>query len=139
MGHTIDYILKVEYLLSPLHRIRALEGAFCNTRGGIGKNVESDLVQEHSVRNQKNLIRHLGSNKSERAITRSTIAAGAVTNIIDQVDESLKLYRPRGKHHKSKSIKDEEIVAKSLRELRPCKIVYLAGNVMVLQTSKRAL
>lgn len=30
-----------------------LEGSLTNTKSGIGKNVESDLVQEHSVCSQK--------------------------------------------------------------------------------------
>lgn len=39
----IDFILKCEYLLSPLQKIRVLEGAFTNLRGGAGNNIESDF------------------------------------------------------------------------------------------------
>lgn len=51
----IDYILKCDRMPSPLQRIRVLEGegSLTNTKSGIGKNVESDLVREHSVCSQK--------------------------------------------------------------------------------------
>lgn len=63
----IDFVLKCEYLLSPLQRTRVLKGSFVNIHGGKGRNVESDLVQEHSVCNQKSLIKTLGANKSEKS------------------------------------------------------------------------
>lgn len=53
----IDYILKCDRMPSPLQRIRVLEGegSLTNTKSGIGKNIESDLVREHSVWSQKNI------------------------------------------------------------------------------------
>lgn len=74
MVEHIDFVLKCEHLLSPLQRMRVLEGSFVNIYGGKGQNVESDLVQEHSVCNQKSLIKTLGANKTERAISRVTSA-----------------------------------------------------------------
>ena len=59
----INYCIQVECLLSPLQKLRVLEGSFVNVRGGHNNNVESDLLQEHSVRNQKTLIKQLGANK----------------------------------------------------------------------------
>jgi hypothetical protein len=85
----IDYVLKCEYLSSPLQRIRVLEGSFVNVRGGLGKNVESDLVQEHSVCNQKSLIKTLGANKTETSITRVTRSADALVEICFQFDSSI--------------------------------------------------
>lgn len=41
-----------------------LEGSYVNIKGGKGNNVESDLAQEHSVSNQKALIKSLVANKS---------------------------------------------------------------------------
>lgn len=60
----INYVLKCKYLLSPLQKMRVLEGSYVNINGGQGQNVESDLTQEHSVCNQKMLIKSLGANKS---------------------------------------------------------------------------
>ncbi|XP_052072085.1 uncharacterized protein LOC127710328 [Mytilus californianus] len=56
----INTILQVDHLSSPHMKMRQLEGAFVNTKGGNGKNKEADLVQEHAIRNQKDLIRGLG-------------------------------------------------------------------------------
>lgn len=56
----VNTILQVNFLLSPHTKMRVLEGAFVNTKGGNGKNKEADLVQEHAIRNQKDIIRGLG-------------------------------------------------------------------------------
>lgn len=87
----IDYVLKCKYLLSPLQRMRVLEGSYVNINGGQGQNVESDLTQEHSVCNQKMLIKSLGANKSENAIKRVTGAAETISNICEKFDKSLNI------------------------------------------------
>ncbi|CAG2255114.1 unnamed protein product [Mytilus edulis] len=51
----VNTILQVNFLLSQHTKMRVLEGAFVNTKGGNGKNNEADLVQEHAIRNQKNI------------------------------------------------------------------------------------
>ena len=102
-----------------MDRMRVLEGAFTNLRGGIGCNIESDLVQENSVRNQKDLIRSLGANKTDKAILRSTKAADIVVDICDKIDSSVALKKTSSRHHTPRATKDEELIAKSLRELRP--------------------
>lgn len=115
----IDYILKSEVLSSPLQRIRILEGSFTNCHGGIGKNVESDLVQEHSVCNQKKLIKSLGANKSEQAISRVTKSADAIHQICSNFDASIELQPKSGRHSKPFSEVDETRLHKILRKLRP--------------------
>lgn len=77
----MDYLLKTEKLLSPLQRIRVLEGSYVNILCGHGNNVECDLVQEHSVCNQKALIKALGANKSETFIYRMTASADAIDEV----------------------------------------------------------
>lgn len=77
----MDYLLKTEKLLSPLQRIRVLEGSYVNNLCGHGNNVECDLVQEHSVCNQKALIKALGANKSEKSISRVTASADAIDEV----------------------------------------------------------
>lgn len=115
----IDFVLKCEYLLSPLQSMRVKEGSFVNIYGGKGRNVESDLVQEHSVCNQKSLIKTLGANKTERAISRVTSAADTFTSICLKFDESVQL-KPKGARH-SKKVNEQEhsIISKQLRKLRP--------------------
>lgn len=71
----IDYILKCDRMPSPLQRIRVLEGSLTNTKSGIGKNVESDLVQEHVFAAKKHIIKSIGANKTEQSISRVTRSA----------------------------------------------------------------
>ena len=84
-------------------------------RGGLGMNIESDLVQENSVRNQKDLIRALGANKTEKAIKRSTRAADTVAAICSHVDDSVSVRRQSSRHQAPRSCKDEAVVYGSLR------------------------
>lgn len=115
----IDYILKCDHMLSPLQRIRVLEGSFTNTKGGIGKNVESDLVQEHSVCSQKHLIKSLGANKTEQSISRVTRSADAIDEICSNFDSSILLNPKSGRHSKTVTEADEIRLSKELRKLRP--------------------
>ncbi|XP_052675768.1 uncharacterized protein LOC128157314 [Crassostrea angulata] len=115
----IDYVLKCKYLLSPLQRMRVLEGSYVNINGGQGQNVESDLTQEHSVCNQKMLIKSLGANKSENAIKRVTGAAETISNICEKFDESLNIKPKSGSHSRPLNESDQKLVSRTLRRLRP--------------------
>lgn len=113
-----DYLLKTEHFLSLLQRIRVLEGSYVNIEGGQGKNVESDLVQEHSVCNQKHLIRSLGANKSETSISRVTKSADVIFDICSKFDSSIDL-KPNSAQQPVKACEnDDETVYKKLRTLR---------------------
>ena len=87
----IHYILQCEYQLSPMDRIRVLEGSYVNLRGGKGSNVEADLVQEHHIRYQKDLIKGLGANKTELAIKRATGTYLFFFRILDKWLEQLEI------------------------------------------------
>lgn len=115
----VDYLLKTEFFLSPLQRIRVLEGSYVNIWGGHGKNVECDLVQEHSVCNQKALIKALGANKSDKSISRVTVSADAIDEICTKFDESVILKPKSGRHSSTVSETDKDTVYKKLRDLRP--------------------
>lgn len=115
----IDYIIKVEHLLSPLNKMRVLEGSYCNMRGGTGNNVEQDLVQEHSVRNAKTLIKQLGANKTEKAIIRCTGAADITMDIVKNLDSALSMRTQSSRHSKLICEKDIKEVEQTLRQARP--------------------
>ena len=102
----LDYLRKVCYTLSPQQRLRTLEGSFVNSFGGKGNNVEADLRQEHSVCNSKELIRQLGANKTESAITRVTGAADTVSKLVDYINYSME--KPSGFAQHKKPVSDEE-------------------------------
>ncbi|KAK3108378.1 hypothetical protein FSP39_006644, partial [Pinctada imbricata] len=114
----VNYILQYEFA-SPLNKMRILEGSFINRRGGVGRNVEADLIQEHSVRHQKELIRGLGANKSEAAIKRITNASNLLSSIISNFDESLKVPQ-KGPHHTPSFNQDDvKIIRQAIEGVKP--------------------
>ena len=115
----INYIVTVEHGLSPLMKLRVLEGSFVNVKGGKGNNVESDLLQEHAVRHQKTLIRQLGANKTKKAIERASGAAGAIAAINSNIDLSLGITPKSSRHTKTVSDKDRKVVSDVFLELKP--------------------
>jgi len=115
----LDFIVKVCHLLSPLEALRVKEGAFVNIRGGCGKNIEADLAQEHSVRNRKDAIRLLGSNKNETSIKRVTSAADALKSVVTLFDINLKVPHLSDRHGRLASDTDGLKVSSVLRECRP--------------------
>lgn len=119
MAECVDYILKVEFLSSPLNKLRILEGSFVNVKGGTCNNIEADLVQEHHVRHQKDLIKQLGANKSNEAISRTTNASNILASIIDNFDKSNGIKRKTPSYTKSVCTEDEHIIRTKLRELKP--------------------
>lgn len=109
----------MQVFLSPLQKIRVLEGSFVNTKGGKGHNVESDLAQEHSVCNQKTLIKSLVANKSEKSIKRVTGAADTIAEICTKFDDNVHIKLKSGHHTKPLNESDQSLIAKALRKIRP--------------------
>ncbi|CAG2229930.1 unnamed protein product [Mytilus edulis] len=62
---------------SPLNNLRS----FVNVKGGTCNNVWADLVHVHNVRQQRDLIKQLGANKSNDAISRTTSACNILASI----------------------------------------------------------
>ena len=53
-----------------------------NWKGGVGNNLEMDLLQENINRDLKKAIKHMGANKTYKAIERLSRAAGGVRKIV---------------------------------------------------------
>lgn len=115
----LDFIMKVEKLLSPSTRLRVLEGCFVNPKGGKGNNREADLAQEHSVRNRKDLTRQLGANKTDKAIKRVTNAADSIAAMGHSLDQALHVARSGGRHTKRTSEADNLKIAQELANVKP--------------------
>ncbi|XP_052080780.1 uncharacterized protein LOC127718769 [Mytilus californianus] len=127
-GELVNFLLLTKHLLSPDMSMRALEGAFINTKGGPGKNKEADLVQEHCIRNKKDLIRSLGANKTEKAVMRACGAADTCVGVGRTVDGCLGLPKLSVNHTKKSSVKDLEILVKCLKTVDPFK--YHKGRTL---------
>lgn len=115
----LDMLQKALYTSSPQMRLRLLEGSFTNKHGGKGRNVETDLVMEHSIRNKKDLIRSLGANKRDAAIQRITLSADTIADIASNIHTSLKISRKSGFSAKVIHQEDEDRMKECLRDLRP--------------------
>ncbi|VDI79977.1 Hypothetical predicted protein, partial [Mytilus galloprovincialis] len=115
----VNTILQVNFLLSPHTRTRVLEGAFVNTKGGNGQNKEADLVQEHAIRNQKDIIRGLGANKTETATRRASGSANIIYKIGDNVDKLLNIPKQTTSHTKKTTSKDLDLAVSILRKVGP--------------------
>ena len=115
----LDLLLKTEVTCSPRMLLRILEGSFTNKHGGVGANVETDLIMEHSIRNRKYLIKGLGANKTEKAIQRDTMAVDTVVDVCKSFNTALKVQRRSGKHSTIIQTADEEKVKDAVRQLQP--------------------
>ena len=118
----IDFVFKCEKLLSPLQRMRVLEGSFVNLRGGSESNMEADLMQENSVKVMKNLIKQLGANKTMTAIKRTTAASDTIKSITDGVDKFIQSRKLSTKHKISSEYEEEKTLGTMLRKCRPFKL-----------------
>ena len=114
-------ILQCEVLLSKAEAHRCKWAATVNWKGGSGKNIEIDLFQENRNCEMKKLIRSMGANKTEKAITRASQAEGGVSKIVDSFKEQVKLSIRSSSHTHKSSEDDEKIICRDLRGLRPFK------------------
>lgn len=83
----VDYILKTEVLLTEKLAMKVRYGSFVNLTGHKGEKKAADLQKENEVLVLKELIRGLGSNKTEKAIDIITKAAPVIQDIVDNFDK----------------------------------------------------
>lgn len=115
-------LVQNEVLLLEQQSEQSKWAATTNWKGGVGKNVEIDLMQEINNCSQKNLIRGMGANKTEQAITRASKASGGMKKIVENFDTLTDIKQPSS-HHTHKSSQDDELkILNDLRELRPFEI-----------------
>ena len=77
--------------------------------------MERDLMQEHTVRTMKHLIRQLGANKTQSAIARTTAAAETIKAVTDGLDCFINCRKNSSKLKIATSFDDERTLAKSFR------------------------
>ena len=85
-------ILQCEVLLSETEAKRCKWAATVNWKGGSGKNIEIDLFQEDRNCEMKKLIKSMGANKTEKAITRGSKASGAVSKIVEAYQHQVQIH-----------------------------------------------
>ena len=119
MAECIDYIQKTEVLLSPRMAIKVRAASFVNKSGQLGRNKPADIEKENQVKILKDMIRGLGSNKTEEAIVKISKAAPVIEAVTEKFDEQAGVTKVRTSH-KMRSLDDDlSVVGKKLREIRP--------------------
>ena len=81
--------LQMQIKFLPHHLVHQITwDRFINTHGGLGRNIPCDLHNEHVNKVLKGMIRHMGANFSQNALTnvaRSVTYMSSVTNVFDQL------------------------------------------------------
>lgn len=90
-----------------------------NWKGGPGKNMEMDLLQENSNREVKKYIKGMGANKTDKSIERMSRAAGGIKSIIENFDLKMGIKEKQSSHSHKKSTTDELKVIEDLQKLKP--------------------
>ncbi|KAJ7374424.1 hypothetical protein OS493_007530 [Desmophyllum pertusum] len=112
-------IIQNEVLLSEAEAHQCIWAATVNWKGGIGKNIEIDLLQENRNRDLKKEIRGMGANKTDKAIDRSSRYIGGERKIIENFDNQVRKAVNYSSHtHRSSSVDEGKILA-DLREVKP--------------------
>jgi hypothetical protein len=117
-------IMQSQILLSKAEAHKCKWASTVNWSGGERKNVEIDLFQENRNKDMKAMIKAMGANKSEKAISRASKAAGGVKKIVEAYEKQVPLRRKSLSHHAHKSsATDEKTIMADLRSVRPFKQV----------------
>ncbi len=77
-----------------------------NTVGRPGHNIPCDLFLEHLNRLCKEMINGMGSNKTDKSITRIGRSIGPIRRVLDYYDNMTGLSRGSGKHSEANLQKD---------------------------------
>ena len=90
-----------------------------NWKGGKGKNIEMDLLQENSNRDIKKHIKGMGANKTQKAIERMSRAVGGLKEIVENFDSQMKIRSKSSSHSHRASTNDEKQIIADLQKLKP--------------------
>jgi hypothetical protein len=113
-------ILQCQVLLSEAEAHQCKWAATVNWTGGAYKNIEIDLLQENRNCEMKKLIKAMGANKTEVAITRASKASGGVSKIVEAFESQVTMRKKTSSAHTHKSAtEDEKVISKDLRDLQP--------------------
>ena len=112
-------IMQNEVLLSEEEAYQCTWAATANWSGGIGKNLEIDLMQENRNRDLKKLIKNMGANKSEKATERASKAVGGIRKSMQNFDAQVTIHAKSSAHSHKSSSSDEVKILKDLHDLKP--------------------
>ena len=114
-------ILQCQVLLTEQEAHQCKWAATVNWNGGSHKNIEIDLFQENQNNEMKKMIKAMGANKSESAISRASKACTGVRKIVESYEGQVNIHRRSSAHSHQAALHDENIILEDLRDLRPFK------------------
>lgn len=92
-------ILQSDVLLTEAEAHRCKWAATVNWKGGFGRNIEIDLFQENRNCEMKKLIKSMGANKTENAISRASKASGGISKIVEAYDQQVNIRKNPARIH----------------------------------------
>ena len=105
--------------LSPAQAHQCTWASTANWKGGAGKNIEIDLLQENRDRDLKKMIKGMGANKTDKAIEITSRAVGGSKQIVENFDYMVYRDGHSTSHSHASSSKDEEKISSDLCSLKP--------------------
>lgn len=100
-------IAQVECLLTERTSAQVKWGCFSNWTGGLGRNIEDDLVQEICNSISKNAVKRMGANKSLHSIEEICRATSGIKLIIDTYDKQLNIHKLSSRHTTASAKEDD--------------------------------
>ena len=121
-AYAIEMLISVvqnEVFLSETEAQQCMWASTANWKGGSGKNIEIDLLQENRNKDVKKSIKAMGANKTDLAIERSSKSCGGERYTVENFDNQVNRAVHSSSHGHRSSAADEDKVSTDLRELKP--------------------
>lgn len=112
-------IAQVESLLTPRLAEQQKWSYFVNWRGGPGQNIEEDLAQEITNKISKNIVHHMGPNKTFSSISKICKATSGIKEITENYDKELEKHAKSVQHATANSKNDEIEIIEELLRVKP--------------------
>ena len=116
-------VFQHSYGLSPRLSAQLLWNCCVNLHGRTGKNIPADLHMEHLNRLVKEVIKNLGPNKTEKAISRVGRAIGTIAPVLRKFDEQNDTDSPTGTHKVASYTRDGNIDVSELSRINVFNVV----------------
>lgn len=113
------FITCVKALYSEKLAHRILHGQFVNSKGGQGNNCANDLKMEHSVRQNKAILKGLYVNKTHKAVERCSKAAHGIRNIVGQFDNESNIHPTSSSHTHANTTEDVKEMIDIVHKQKP--------------------
>ncbi|KAJ7373246.1 hypothetical protein OS493_012835 [Desmophyllum pertusum] len=116
-------VVQNNVFLSEAEAHQCIWASTVNWKGGAGKNIEIDLLQENRNKSIKKAIKSMGPNKTDNAIDKSSRASGGEDKIGENFDVQIHRATQSSSHSHRSTDADESIVMENLRVVKPFAIV----------------